>query len=151
MKTSKVTQVQSNGTWEGNYGMMYKFEVTFENGDCGEYSSKSEQQSKFVEGQEADYEFTSGKFPKVKPFYALPTNNGKFNSDRAYKKDDVQNLIVRQSSLKAAVDYCRGSNCSPEEVCANAQLFADWVMEKKMEVINETNEGIKHSNNDLPF
>ena len=149
MKTSKVTQVQSNGTWEGNYGMMYKFEVTFENGDCGEYSSKSEQQTKFVEGQEANYEFIGGKFPKVKPFYAPPQSNGQsFN----YKKDDnVQNLIVRQSSLKAAVDYCRGSNCSPEEVCENAQLFAEWVMEKKMNVINETNEGIKESNNDLPF
>jgi len=149
MKTSKVTQVQSNGTWEGNYGMMYKFEVTFENGDCGEYSSKSEQQTKFVEGQEANYEFIGGKFPKVKPFYAPPQSNGQSVN---YKKDDnVQYLIVRQSSLKAAVDYCRGSNCSPEEVCENAQLFAEWVMEKKMNVINETNEGIKESNNDLPF
>jgi len=149
MKTSKVTQVQSNGTWEGNYGMMYKFEVTFENGDCGEYSSKSEQQTKFVEGQSADYEFIGGKFPKVKPFYAPPQSNGQsFN----YKKDDnVQHLIVRQSSLKAAVDYCRGSNCSPEEVCESAQLFAEWVMDKKMNVINETTNGIKESNNDLPF
>ena len=63
----------------------------------------------------------------------------------------MQNLIVRQSSLKAAVDYCRGSNCSPEEVCENAQLFAEWVMDKKMGVINETTNGIKESNNDLPF
>jgi hypothetical protein len=161
MKKSKVTRVTSNGTWEGKFGMMYKFEVSFENGDTGEYSSKSQDQTKFVEGQEAEYEYTDGKFPKVKPFYALPTNNGKFNSDRAYRKDDnVQNLIVRQSSLKASVDYCKGSNCSPEEVCENAQLFADWVMEKKMEVINETNEGIKENrgnytiekgDNDLPF
>ena len=148
MKKSKVTRVASNGTWEGKFGLMYKFEVSFENGDTGEYSSKSQDQTKFVEGQETEYEYTEGKFPKVKPVWAKPSSNGSFG----YKKDDnVQNLIVRQSSLKAAVDYCRGSNCSPEEVCANAQLFADWVMEKKMEVINETNEGIKHSNNDLPF
>ena len=132
MKKGKVTQVQSNGTWEGNYGMMYKFEITFENGDCGEYSSKSEQQTKFVEGQEVEYEFTGGKFPKVKPFYAPPQSNG-------------------QSFLKAAVDYCRGSNCSPEEVCESAQLFAEWVMEKKMDVINETNNEIKENNDDLPF
>jgi hypothetical protein len=149
MKTDKVKRVTANGTWEGNYGMMYKFEVEFENGDCGEYSSKSQEQTKFVEGQEADYEFIGGKFPKVKPFYAPPQSNGQsFN----YKKDDnVQHLIVRQSSLKAAVDYCRGSSCSPEEVCENAQVFVEWVMDKKMEVINETTNGIKESNNDLPF
>jgi len=149
MKTDKVKRVTANGTWEGKFGMMYKFEVEFENGDCGEYSSKSQEQTKFVEGQNADYEFTSGKFPKVKPFYAPPQSNGQsFN----YKKDDnVQHLIVRQSSLKAAVDYCRGSNCSPEEVCENAQLFVEWVMGKKMDIINETTNGIKESNNDLPF
>ena len=147
MKTDKVKKVTANGTWEGNFGMMYKFEVEFFNGDCGEYSSKSKDQTKFVEGQEANYEFTDGKFPKVKPFYAPPTNNV-----MTYRKDDnVQNLIVRQSSLKAAVDYCRGSSCSPEEVCENAQLFAEWVLEKNMKVINETTNGIKESNNDLPF
>ena len=148
VKTSKVTSAQANGTWEGKYGIMYKHEIAFDNGDAGEYSSKSADQNKFVVGQETEYEYTEGKFPKVKPVWAKPSSNGSFG----FRKDDnVQNLIVRQSSLKAAVDYCRGSNCSPEEVCANAQLFADWVMEKKMEVINETNEGIKHSNNDLPF
>tara|TARA_R110002020_G_scaffold363540_1_gene575833 strand:- start:500 stop:958 length:459 start_codon:yes stop_codon:yes gene_type:complete len=152
MKTDKVKKVTPNGTWEGKFGMMYKFEVEFENGDCGEYSSKSKDQTKFVEGQNADYEFTAGKFPKVKPFYALPQNNGQTSYNSPMKKNDnVQELIVRQSSLKAAVDYCRGSSCSPEEVCENAQLFAEWVLEKKMKVINETNEGIKESNNDLPF
>ena len=51
-KKSKVTEVQSNGTWEGNYGTMYKYEIVFDNGDCGEYSSKSEDQTKFVIGQD---------------------------------------------------------------------------------------------------
>ena len=144
MKTSKVKRVTGNGTWEGNYGMMYKFEVEFDNGDCGEYSSKSQEQTKFLEGQETTYEFIDGKFPKVKPYYAPPQSNG------MYKKDDkVQDLIVRQSSLKAAVDYCKGDNCSPEKVCECAELFAEWVMGKKMDIINETTNGIKE--NDLPF
>ena len=142
MKTSKVKRVTGNGTWEGNYGMMYKFEVEFENGDCGEYSSKKEFQTKFIEGEEANYEFIDGKFPKVKPYYAPPQSNGQIN----YKKDDnVQDLIVRQSSLKAAVDFCRGNNCSPEEVCETAEIFTKWVYGK--ETINEP----KKEGNDLPF
>ena len=141
MKTDKVKRVTSNGTWEGNFGLMYKFEIEFENGDVGEYSSKSKDQNKFVEGQEANYEYTGGKFPKVKPYYAPPQRNGQsFN----YKKDDsVQDLIVRQSSLKAAVDYCRGGSCSPEEVCETADIFVEWVMKK--------NANTKTDKNDLPF
>ena len=46
-KKSKVTNVQASGTWEGKFGLMYKFEVEFENGDAGEYSSKSKDQNKF--------------------------------------------------------------------------------------------------------
>ena len=143
MKTGKVKRVTSNGTWEGNFGMMYKFEVEFDNGDCGEYSSKSKDQTKFVEGQETEYEFTAGKFPKVKPYYAPPQSNGQSFS---YKKaDNVQQSIIKQSCLKAAVDYCKGSSCSPEEVCENAQIFVDWVNGK------ESNNELKKQNNDIPF
>ena len=48
-KKSIVKSVTPNGTWEGQYGLMYKFEIEFENGDVGEYLSKSENQDKFVE------------------------------------------------------------------------------------------------------
>ena len=115
IKKSKVTSVQNNGTWEGKFGMMYKFEVAFENGDCGEYSSKSQDQNKFVADQEMEYEFIDGKFPKVKPVYQ--------------QDDTVQKLIVKQSSLKAAVDYCSGGNFQPNEVLAIAREFVGWVME----------------------
>ena len=41
IKKSIVTRVTGNGTWEGNYGLMYKFEIEMENGDIGENLSKS--------------------------------------------------------------------------------------------------------------
>jgi len=47
VKTSKVVAVTPNGTWDGSYGTMYKFEIVFQNGDVGEYSSKSKDQNKF--------------------------------------------------------------------------------------------------------
>ena len=141
IKKSKVKSVQANGTWEGKFGMMYKFEVEFENEDFGEYSSKTQDQNKFVIGQEMEYEFIDGHFPKVKPVYQKPdfVSNGVSGS---YKKDDtVQKLIVKQSSLKAAVDYCSGGNCSTSDVLKVAQEFSDWVMENK-----NPNE-----NNEMPF
>ena len=129
-KKSKVKSVQANGTWEGNFGMMYKFEVEFENEDSGEYSSKSKDQTKFVEGQEMEYEYIDGNFPKVKPVYQKPdfVSNG---GSGGYKKDDnVQKMIVKQSSLKSAVDSCKGEN--HHHILKVAQIYVDWVMEDKM-------------------
>ena len=139
MKKGEVKRVTANGTWEGKFGVMYKFEVEFTNGDVGEYSSKALEQTKFIEGENVEYEFTEGKFPKVKPFYALPTTNGNFKRD-----DNVQELIVRQSSLKAAVDYSNGSTCSPEDICDTAEVFAKWVFKTKIELP-------KTKKDDLPF
>ena len=141
IKTSTVKSVQANGTWEGKFGMMYKFEVEFENEDFGEYSSKTQDQNKFVIGQEMEYEFIDGHFPKVKPVYQKPdfASNG-FSG--GYKKDDnVQKMIVKQSSLKSAVDFCSGGNGSPSDVIKVAQEFVDWVMEDKK----------PDENNEMPF
>ena len=141
IKKSTVKSVQANGTWEGKFGMMYKFEVEFENEDTGEYSSKTQDQNKFVEGQEMEYEFIDGHFPKVKPVYQKPDFVSKGVSG-GYKKDDnVQKMIVKQSSLKSAVDYCSGGNCSTSDVLRVAQEFVDWVMENKK----------PDENNEMPF
>ena len=74
IKKGIVGSVQSNGTWEGKYGMMYKYEVTIGE-DVGEYSSKSENQNKFVVGQEVEYEFIGGQYPKIKPVSTFQPNS----------------------------------------------------------------------------
>ena len=127
-KTSKVISVQANGTWEGKYGIMYKHEVAFENGDAGEYSSKSADQNKFVEGKETEYEFIDGKFPKVKPVNNFQ-QGGSFSA--APKSDKVQEYIVKQSSLKAAVDFVIANGGDTKTVIDTAEVFVTWVLEDK--------------------
>ena len=46
IKKSVVVAAQPNGTWEGKFGLMFKHEIAFENGDSGEYSSKDQNQTK---------------------------------------------------------------------------------------------------------
>jgi len=149
IKKSKVTSAQPNGTWEGKFGLMYKNEIGFENGDVGEYSSKTREQDKFVVGQETEYEFIGGNFPKVKPVYQKPQSFG-----GGFKKDDnVQKMIVKQSSLKAAVDFCN-EGCSAEDVLKVAQKFTDWVMQEspKPTTTNyESTKNIQQNEDDLPF
>jgi hypothetical protein len=126
MKNSKVTSVQSNGTWEGKYGMMYKFEIGFENGDVGEYSSKNKDQDKFNIGSKTDYEYTDGKFPKVKPVYIKPDSFNNSFSNSSNDNPDRQKVISKLSVLKSAIEF--DNNCTVEDVLKNAQTFYDWVM-----------------------
>ncbi len=121
MKTSIVKSVQGNGTWEGQYGLMYKFEVCFENGDCGQYMSKSENQNKFVTGRETNYEYIGGKYPKVKPV-------SDFQKSGNAPKQDVQEYIIKQSSLKCATDYVIANGGDATQVLEYADMFTKWVL-----------------------
>ena len=141
IKKSVVETAQPNGTWDGKYGVMYKHEIAFENGDSGEYSSKSAEQNKFVVGQETEYEYIDGKFPKVKPI-----NNWQPNlqaSTPNQSKDDVQEYIIKQSSLKCAVDYVIANGGDTKTILDTAEIFTNWVL-----------KGEKPSQapiNDMPF
>jgi hypothetical protein len=104
-KTSKVTRVTGNGTWDSKYGTMFKFEVEFANGDIGEYNSKSKDQTKFVVDKEAAYEITSKEnngntYYTVKPLQAQASFNGgggKYDAETSKK-------IARMSVLKCSTD-----------------------------------------------
>ena len=123
-KTGKVTAVQANGSWDGAYGTMYKFEVTFDNGDTGEYNSKSKEQEKFVIGKEVTYTFSGGKFPKIKPVYAPQAPTGGFTPRAEDPKR--QELIIKQSCLKAAVDTVKSDDYTA--VLEVATIYVNWVM-----------------------
>jgi len=138
-KTSKVTAVQANGTWQGNYGLMYKYEVTFENGDTGEYSSKTEHQTKFKIGVEAEYTITEGQYPKVKPVYVQ-------GGSAAWQPNPERDLkIVKQTCLKAAVELCGFGEIKMQDLLTTADNLVSWVngTATKAKPVKETT--------DLPF
>lgn len=133
-KTSIVKDIKSAGEpYNGQYGTLYGFYVTFENGDNGKYNSKSADQNKFLVGQEATYDYIprecNGKtyytVKPVNPQYAnvAPSNGTSAPSGTHTSKDES---IIRQTALKAAAEI----GGTPQVVIANAQLFADWVMKK---------------------
>ena len=130
-KTSIVKDIKSAGQpYTGQYGTLYGFYVTFENGDNGKYNSKSENQNKFVVGQEATYDYIPREYngktyytvKPVNPQYAAPTSSGAPSGSHTSKDES----IIRQTALKAAAEL----GGTPQQVIANAQTFADWVMKK---------------------
>ena len=133
-KTSIVKDIKSAGEpYNGQYGTLYGFYVTFENGDNGKYNSKDPNQNKFLVGQEATYDYIPREYngktyytvKPVNPQYAnvAPSNGTSAPSGTHTSKDES---IIRQTALKAAAEI----GGTPQVVIANAQLFADWVMKK---------------------
>ena len=99
-KTSKVTRADyySGHDWESHGKTFYVHEIEFENGDSGEYSSISQEQNKFVVGQEVEYELMPGKgdyAAKIKPVQS----GGNFSSGggggyRGGSKTDPRTMIL---------------------------------------------------------
>ena len=58
MKNSKITALQSNGTWPTKRGdVMYAFEIQFEDGQVGQCNAKTEEPP-YAEGDTVFYEVT---------------------------------------------------------------------------------------------
>ena len=146
IKKGVVKNVQANGTWQLKDGSktFYKHEVIFDNGDTGEYSSIMQEQTKFVVGQETEYEFIDGKFPKIKPVNTFQPGNF---TPKA--KGDVQEYIVKQSSLKCATDFVIANGGDVKSIIDTAEIFTNWVLKGNKPTTNSDkyNEII----NDIPF
>lgn len=172
MKTSKVVSVTPKGDFAFNGKTFYKFFISFENGDSGEYNSVKADQDKFQVGTDSEYEITSNQYGnKIKPVYSQGgggfSNNNYSKGSYSSGSDDKQKLIVKQSCLKAAVDFLKDKQAKSTDVLKVADSFVDWVMstevkeetnynahfssrEEKIEVANAIVNG-QSADDDLPF
>ena len=135
---SKIQNLQQNGTWQGNFGLMYKYDILLENGHSGEYSSKkytSQEQLPFKVGDVIEYEFKDGQYPKiVKPMLEGAKRDFKASGSYKGKNSDpeVQKMIVRQSSLQRSIEVLthnlKSKAIKKELVTELAEYFSEWVM-----------------------
>lgn len=157
MKNSKVTSVQPNGTWESKFGLMYKFEISFENGDVGEYSTKNKLQDKFYIGSQTDYEYIDGKFPKVKPVYLKPDNFNKASYNSNKEDVNVNNSIARSVAFKGSLEFydiINHTKLTEEEVIIKSKYFYDnWLSDNytdKIDMIRKSSDA-EVKDDDMPF
>ena len=116
MKTANIKSVQPSG----NFKELFMFEVELDNGDTGNIYKKSQNHGLEL-GQSVTYTINDKGTIKIQR--DIP-NQYTQNTPT----DDRQELIVKQSCLKAAVEYDK--TCTPEDVLKNAQIFYDWVFGK---------------------
>ena len=101
-KTSRIKDIQGNGSWtHQQHGLFFSHEYTFQDGVTMTANSKSEEPI-FKIGETVEYNVTKesqehGKSGKIqKPQEQLQGGQ---------KSDKVQIYIIRQSSLKVALDF----------------------------------------------
>lgn len=95
---AKVKSVIPRGTYDSNYGLMYKYEISIGE-HTGEYSSKKYETKDakgfpFIIDSEVEYEYTPDeKYPKIKPAQTGSYSGG-------YKKSNGGNTSF-------GVSYCK--------------------------------------------
>tara|TARA_R100001163_G_C5051490_1_gene188300 strand:+ start:1344 stop:1724 length:381 start_codon:yes stop_codon:yes gene_type:complete len=122
MKKSKLTNIQANGNWKD----FYKFDVEFEDGTIGTIFKKSSEHRLEI-GKEYNYSKNEKGSIKIIPEGGVYTTNYTNNDER-------QKYIIRQSMLKAAVDFHSNSSCTTAQVIGTAEEFEEWVLNKKKPV-----------------
>lgn len=128
---ARVVSVSPKGDYQLRDGKtLYKFFVSMDNGDSGEYSSVKAEQDKFLVGQEVEYELSSTQYGnKIKPVYSQVNSGGGYAPKYSAGGDDKQKMIVKQSCLKAAVDLLKDKGAKSTDVLKVADSFVEWVLE----------------------
>ena len=130
-KKAKVAMVIENQrSYNTQNGTCYVHRITFENGDTGDYNSKSATCEKFKQGVETDYTIetkVNGQYTNVliKPVSTQANGGGGFKSQ---PKDEGK--IVAQSCLNYATQFYQQRQGSTVDVFNFAQEMFNWVNSK---------------------
>ena len=151
-KRSAVTNVTANGSFDGQYGTLYKFEITFANGDSGEYASKSNPQTKFSVGVETDYTITDRTFKdriyyKIAPVMVQLGQQAPTAFASKPRDPDTGKHIMRMSVLKVAGDLVINGDIKLNEILSYAQIFEQFVNNG----VDTLQNAKAYDSNDLPF
>lgn len=127
-KTSKISKIEFKQEWKGQNGTIFYHNIWLENGDIGQIGTKEKLPSKLAVGNELNYDIqTDERGNKIKAISPKSQFNG---SSSFAKSPEQQKQIIKQSSLKAAIDYhtAFGGAKSQMDILETANLFTEWVL-----------------------
>ena len=124
MKTAKITRIEKKPDFQTNDGKtLYVFELELDNGDVGAIF-KQKDNPYVEEGSSITYEMTERGTIKIQRDSGFSSNN---SPNYSTKKDDVQDYIIRQSSLARAIDLVVHEKIETHDWKKTAENFFDWV------------------------
>ena len=131
MKTSKIKNVVNTKEWSNNGRTIIYHNLEMDNGDKINIGKTKVQNV----GWELTYEILEQGQQEFNKAKSVQKDN-QFTPNKTQKTDAVQNMIVKQSSLKAAVEFC-DKDCSVEDIIDNAEIFYNWVVNDERPDVSE--------------
>ena len=152
---SKPSKITFTNEWAGPHGVVYYFDIEFEDGNKGQISSLKKDQDKFQVGVEVEYQQTkvskkgTPQYDTIKAEYQPRSSGGskpkEFNQLAISKQVAFQEAIrVLQNSNTPIVDMIKHTDIynADNPMAANiksgtleivtkiANIFCDWLMDK---------------------
>ena len=139
MQKATVTAAQPTGQWEGQYGVLYTFDVTLSDGTAGSVNSKSPQ-FRFGIGEEVEYEVPGpGKLKVNRPNPMGNTfGNNSGGASTSYSGGSSKPNYTKQHALNAACTYLNGSKATKEQIVHLAEYFTTWLKGSEAAQVQQT-------------
>src|ERR1017187_6088793 len=138
-KQSTPTKIGTPKKWDGPNGTVYYWDIEFADGTKGQFSTKSDPQTKFAEGKPVTYTVETDAKGKTKINIPQTGKPGFGGSGGGRSFDPVQDanrqkLIVAQNALTNAVAFHNLPSNSVAEILQTADKFFAWTMSHSVEV-----------------
>ena len=155
IKKAKVKSVSKiHEPLQLQHGTFYRYVVEMDNGDKGEYLSKSEDQDKFVVGADTDYEYhinpTYPNNPKIKVHYVQKSGGGfSGGGSKGGYSDEDKERMARSVAIKTSGIVHQSRNTHNKDIIADAEVFYNYIVNG---VVDGAVNSVKNNDNgDLPF
>ena len=103
---SKITHIESKGTWSNGSGTFNKYQISLANGNSYSFLAKGDFKKKVEE--EIEYEVTNKEYGTAKLIYTKPMS---------YSKPlDTHNSILRQVAFKGAIELASKGKIKIDEI-----------------------------------
>lgn len=121
MKTGKITAIIPDGNWNNGKQTFNRFKVTLATGEQWNFSAVGEFKKQI--GEEIEFEVLNEQYKNAKLVLTQPKSfGGGFT-----KSPEQQTSIIRQSMLKASVDYWSGQGADEGTIIETARQFVNFV------------------------
>jgi hypothetical protein len=123
MKTGRITNVETSGTFESYGSTLTRNKVTLATGETYTFNSKGAFKKNV--GDEIEFEVVNEQYGNAKLIYN--PNKPAPQAAPVQKNNDVQKFIIRQSSVASAVNFYKDKPSSEDEVLDFAERIVNYI------------------------
>jgi hypothetical protein len=127
-KKSKIKSIIFERDYEGKFGKMYVYQATLEDGGYGEIQTKTE--NKYKVGEEIVYTLKSRQYNNQTLWTITVVTPPQNQFKGSGTNPEREQSIIRQSSLKCAVELCNAGKIDVKNLLVTAEKLVEWVNKK---------------------